>query len=105
MLSYLFPTQTKQDRPLCAVSSNANNAHFSLRDADKGPAVEASEAGHVPDIGNIVNAKLTCGGGEDNVDGEKRHSPCSDGRSCVEADLGVYCECYVPESTGEEVRR
>lgn len=73
---------------------------------DAARAREASDAGIKPDADSIINVKLMCSRGDDEADdGEDIMSrPCSDGSLCMEGDLGVYCECYVPEITGSEVK-
>lgn len=30
--------------------------------------------------------------------------PCSEGSTCLDGDLGVYCQCYERESSWEQVR-
>lgn len=64
---------------------------------DEGPALSASELGVAPDVDDIINVDVEC------VDDGGVDSLCSDGSSCINADLGVFCQCYVRRSDGEEV--
>eukprot|EP00752_Nemacystus_decipiens_P007772 g6941.t1 len=51
----------------------------------------------------MINVNVTC---EDFVEegggGNPPSSPCSEGSTCLNGDLGVYCLCYMRESTSEQ---
>lgn len=65
--------------------------------ADKAPAEDASENGVIPSVELMITATTTCAtvGDEDG---------CSENSSCVDGDLGIYCQCYTPKFTQNEVR-
>lgn len=78
---------------------------LSLNDPDAGRVQVASDAGVLPDANNIMNVNLNCsiGDGEETDGDDKRvFRSCSEGSLCVEADLGVYCGCYLQNSMGNE---
>lgn len=56
--------------------------------------------------GSLINGNVTCDGWveEGGDDYYSSSSPCSEGSPCLDGDLGVYCLCYVRESTLEKVR-
>lgn len=57
---------------------------------------------------SLINVNVTCDGsageGQAGGAGSASSSPCSDGSLCLNGDLGVYCTCYVRESSLEKVR-
>ncbi|CAN0008375.1 unnamed protein product, partial [Scytosiphon promiscuus] len=61
-------------------------------------ASTASGANQVPTAESLMNIDLTCDSGMPLYPAP----PCSPGSVCIDGDLGVYCECYVRESTLEE---
>lgn len=92
-----------------------------VRDTDLPVAEDASEAGKTPTAGFLLNGNVTCetslggegddDGSDDESDGDDGEtssssfiSPCSEGSECLDGDLGVYCRCYMRESTLEEVK-
>lgn len=54
----------------------------------------------IPAADSLVNVNLTCSGAGE---GEATSPPCSEGSLCLEGDVGVYCQCYMSKSTGNEV--
>lgn len=55
-----------------------------------------------PKADGLVNVNVTCtGGGEAS---SSAWSPCSEGSTCLNGAVGVYCLCYELESALEEVR-
>lgn len=63
---------------------------------DKGPAEDAMDERQIPSVADIVSVDLVCEVGDET-------SPCGSSR-CVDGDLGVFCESYVKQFSGEEVR-
>lgn len=68
--------------------------------ADEALRSAASSALVIPVADGLSNVNVTCSGAGDE---QALSPPCSEGSSCVEGDVGVYCQCYVSESTGNEV--
>lgn len=56
----------------------------------------ASELSVIPNVDSMINVNVEC---KDSTGS----SLCSPGSTCIQGDVGVYCECYVPEFSGEEV--
>lgn len=81
-------------------------AHLTLLSTDRDFASAASRAGNIPSANSLINVNLTCDGGEAAAagDDEALLSLCSKGSTCLDGDLGVYCQCYMRESTLNEVR-
>ncbi|CAN0138387.1 unnamed protein product, partial [Pylaiella littoralis] len=61
-------------------------------------AKAASRASELPRANSFANVNLTC----DGVLPPSSSPLCSEGSSCLDGDLGVYCHCYKRESTGED---
>lgn len=75
----------------------------------------------VPKVESLINIDVTCAGGgvsEDSASAGPTNgsdsypaswsssassSPCSEGSTCLDGIVGVYCLCYVRESSIEEV--
>lgn len=62
---------------------------------DEGPMEEAGTE-VFPNVLSIISVNLSC----DTIGDE--HG-CSEGSTCVDGDLGVYCQCYIPKFTRKEV--
>lgn len=72
---------------------------------DLSVADAASTAGEIPNANGLVNVNLTCAVGDLPASGGRGNFTflCSAGSMCLDGDLGVYCQCYVRESTLKEV--
>lgn len=56
---------------------------------------DASEASELPVNAALINVALNC---------SESGSPCITGSTCLEGDMGVYCQCYERYFSKAEVR-
>lgn len=90
MLASISKSILKQ-QVFCAYAS----ARCTLHPIDIEWFEDASTVTNVPTAIELIDVNITCSG-----EGE---SPCSSGSTCLEGDLGVYCECYPRQSNPNEV--
>ena len=104
-----------------SILSCRRTLNWPLRETDFALANASSLARDLPTAGSLTNVIITCqDGAEENghLDSSSSdspssdssssdsppESPCSQGSTCVEGDVGVYCQCYLQRSTSDQVR-